>query len=261
MQSRVVSGIAVVAALAAGGVGGALIGVPGLSGAQPFPNGATKVAAGATKPGRALRGPAFLDTAAKALHLTTQQLRDKLSDGKTTIADVAQQQHVDVNTVIDAIATADKARIGAIVNQPWPKFGPGSGPGKGPFGGAAIGGLGRGGLGRGGFHKFGAVTLDPVAKALGITPEQLKTDLGNGQTIAQIAKSKKIDLNAVIDTLVGDASKLIDRAVANKHLTQAQADKLKAGLRTEITGAVNNGMPKFGRPPKPQGGAAGAPTA
>ena len=67
--------------------------------------------------------PALLDAAAKALNLTTQQLTEKLSDGKTTIADVAKQQNVDVNTVIDAMAAADKARIGDIVNKPWPKFG------------------------------------------------------------------------------------------------------------------------------------------
>ena len=35
-QSRLVTGVAVVTAVAAGGVGGALIGVPALSGAQPF---------------------------------------------------------------------------------------------------------------------------------------------------------------------------------------------------------------------------------
>ena len=44
MQHRLVTGIAVVAAVAAGGVGGALLGVPALSGAQPFPASATNTA-------------------------------------------------------------------------------------------------------------------------------------------------------------------------------------------------------------------------
>ena len=48
MRSRVVTGIAVVTAVAAGGVGGALIGVPGLSGAQPFPKDATTATAAGT---------------------------------------------------------------------------------------------------------------------------------------------------------------------------------------------------------------------
>src|SRR2546430_5231097 len=179
-QSRLVTGIAVVTAVAAGGVGGALIGVPALSGAQPFSKIATSTAASdGTKPAWHIRGDsALLDAAAKALNLTTQQLSDKLSDGKTTIADVAKQQKVDINKVIDAIASADRARISDIVNKPWPKFG--AGPGGERHGGFRIG-LGAG--------------LDSVAKALGISSDELKGDLAKGQTIAQIAKSKNVDVN------------------------------------------------------------------
>jgi hypothetical protein len=274
LRSRLVTGIAVVTAVAAGGVGGALIAVPSLSGAQQFPktatpNAATNVAAAGTDPaaqtpGRRLRDPALLDAAAKALNLTTQQLRDKLSDGKTSIADVAKQQNVDVQTVIDAMASADKDRISAIVNKPWPKFGgfggmgPGNGSGAGPD---AIPGAGPGALGglglRRGFGRLAALALDPVAKALGITTDELKTDLGKGQTIADIAKSKNLDVNAVIDTLVGDASKAIDKAVTDGHLKQAQADKLQAALKTEITKIVNDGFPKG--PKGPMGGGFGFP--
>jgi uncharacterized protein YidB (DUF937 family) len=230
MQHRLVTGIAVVAAVAAGGVGGALIGVPGLSGAQPFPANATNTAADATKPAGHVRGDsALLDAAAKALNLTTQQLTDKLSDGKTTIADVAKQQNVDINKVIDAIASADRARIGDIVNKPWPKFG--AGPGGDRHGGFGFGfGLGAG--------------LDSAAKALGISTDDLKTDLAKGQTIAQIAKSKNVDVNKVIDALVADASAKIDQARKDGHLTQAQADKAKTDLKTRITDLVNNGFPK-----------------
>ena len=121
------------------------------------------------------RAPEFLhrhraDAAAKALHLTTQQLLTKLSDGKTTIADVAKQQKVDINTVITAMTNADHTRIGDIVNKPWPKFG-GGGPGR--FGGAATPGgpAVRPGFGLGGaFGRLGAIALDPVAKALGVSP-------------------------------------------------------------------------------------------
>jgi len=248
-RSRLVTGIAVVAAMAAGGVGGALIGVPALSGAQQFPNAAVNVAASGTTPtsnaGRPGRGPGFLAVAAKALNLTPEQLRQKLSDGTTTIADVAKQQNVDVQTVIDAIAAADKDRIQGIVNNPWPKFGAGPGMGGRGFGpGApnAKGGLGvAGGLG-GGLGRIGALVFDPVAKALGITTDELKADLAKGQTIADIAKSKNLDVNKVIDTLVADASKAIDKAVTDGHLKQAQADKIKAALKTGITKIVNDGF-------------------
>jgi hypothetical protein len=248
-RSRLFTGMAVVAAVAVGGVGGALIGVPGLSGAQQFPNAASNLAATGTTPstkaGRPVRDPALLEAAAKALNLTPAQLREKLSDGKTTIADVAKQQNVDVQTVIDAMAAADKDRIEGIVNNPWPKFagrpgmgGPGFGAGPNAKGApGAAGGFAFGGLGR-----LGALVLDPVAKALGITTDELKTDLAKGQTIADIAKSKNLDVNKVIDTLVADASKAIDKAVTDGHLKQAQADKIKASLKTAITKIVNDGF-------------------
>jgi hypothetical protein len=243
MRGRLVTGIAVMAAVAAGAVGGAVIGVPGLSAAQPFPsNGRTTAADATNRAPHPMRDPAILDAAAKALDLTTAQLRDKLSDGKTTIADVAKQQNVPIDTVIDAMVTADKARIGDIVNRPWPKFGPGKGfaPGALPGGpGArAVPGIG-GGLGR-----LGSAALDSAAKALGITTDELKSDLAKGQSIADIAKAKNISVDKVIDTLVGDASAKIDQAVKDKHLTQEQADKLKSMLKTVITNLVNNGFPK-----------------
>jgi hypothetical protein len=252
LRSRLVTGIAVVSAVAVGGVGGALIGVPGLSSAQTFPKSATQIAAtDATKKGGPVRSSPLLDAAAKALHLTTQQLLAKLSDGKTTIADVAKQQKVDINTVITAMTNADHTRIGDIVNKPWPKFGGGGGPGR--FGGPATaggpatpGGPAAGpGFGLGGaFGRLGAIALDPVAKALGISPADLKADLAKGQTIAQIAKTKSVDVTNLINTLVTDASKRIDAAVTAGHLKQAEADKLKTSLKTEITNLVNNGFPK-----------------
>ncbi len=232
VRSRMVTGIAVAGAVAVGGIGGAIIGVPGLSGAQQFPTSATATAAtGTAAANRPLRDSALIDAAAKALNLTSQQLMTKLSDGKTTIADVAKAQKVDINTVITAMSNADHTRISDIVNQPWPKFAPG-GPRLGgpPFGRA--------------FGRFGGVALDQVAAALGIAPADLKADLAKGQTIAQIAKSKNVDVNGLINTLVTDASKRIDQAVTAGHLDKDRADKLKASLKTEITNLVNNGFPK-----------------
>ena len=240
MRSRWAGGLAVLTAVTVGGVGGALIGYPGLSGAQPFPAAATTAATDAVKaagqPGPMKPDSPLLDAAAKALNLTTAQLQQKLSDGKTTIADVAKQQNVSVDKVIAAMATADRDRITKIVNNPWHKRGA-QGPGRG-FGPAAFPGL------RVGFGRLAGVALGSVAKALGITTQELQSDLAKGQTIAQIAKSKNLDVNTIINTLVGDANTKIDQAVKAGHLQQAMADKLKAAAKTAITNFVNNGLPK-----------------
>lgn len=232
MPSRLVTGIAVLAAVGAGSAAGALVAVPSLSGAQTFPPAIATAAPATPNPAKPLLRPGgeLLDAAAQALHLTPAQLRQKLSDGKTTIADVARQQGVDVNTVIDAMVNADRDRITNIVNNPLPRFDfQNPGPGK-----LLVPRLGVGIMGRG---------LDDVAKALGITTTELKNDLANGMSIADIAKSKNIDVNTVIDQLVADASAKIDRAVQNGSVTQSQADQMKSAIRSAITAFVNDSMP------------------
>jgi hypothetical protein len=237
MRSRVMTGIAVATAVVVGGVGGALIGVPGLSGATPFDRSAATTAAPGIRGGARLgENSPLIKAAATALKLTPQQLLDKLSDGKTTIADVAKAQGVAVSDVVKAMTDADATRIGDIVNKPWPQRpAPGTAPAFGPGGPGMRGGFGFG---------FARASLDAVAQALGITTDELKTDLGNGQTIAQIATAKGLKVDDVINTLVTDATKKIDQAVTDKHLDATRAAKLKDMLKTAITNLVNNGLPK-----------------
>ncbi len=227
LGKRIVVPAAIVAAVAAGGIGGAVLGIPGLSGAQESPS--TTAPANADHHFFDKAGPGSeLAAAASALHLSTDDLMSKLSDGKTTIADIAAQQHVDVNTVIDAMAGADRSRIEQMVNNPWP-FGPHDG---------------RRGFGR--FH-FVKPSLDAAAKALGISTTDLDNDLHNGQSIAAVAKSKAVDLGTVIDAMVADASARIDQAVKDGDLSQQAGDDMKSHLKDEITSFVNGSMPRFGR--------------
>jgi ribosomal protein S20 len=232
----------VIGSVAVGGVAGAVLGVPSLSGAS---NGSTTVSpvtvpsAGAQAKGglRGAMGDRF-EAAAKALKLTPEQLKDKLSDGKTTIADVAKQQNVDIDDVIDAIAAADRKAIEDWVNKPIPHrpFGgmPGANKGSGPNGmrGGPIAGAFRG--------------LDDIAKSLNTTPKELIQDLMSGKSIAQIAKDKGVDVNKLIDDAVAAANKRIDEAQSNGKITKEQAEKAKSTVRDAITKLVNGELPKFG---------------
>src|SRR4051794_17858614 len=47
-------------------------------------------------------------------------------------------------------------------------------------------------------HK-GGPNLDAAATALGITTDELKTELESGKTIAQVASDKGVDVQTVID--------------------------------------------------------------
>lgn len=81
--------------------------------------------------------------------------------------------------------------------------------------------------------------LDTAAKALGITTADLQQDLKNGQSIADVAKAKSVDLQTVITALTNEATTRIDAAVKAGKLTDAQATKAKANLTNRISALVN----------------------
>ena len=97
----------VVAAVAVGGVAGAIIGSAGPVGVQSTPVSSTQTAGPTARDTRSQPRPPPASWARRgsarrrgqgARTSPTAQLLDKLSDGKTTIADVAKQQSVDVQT-------------------------------------------------------------------------------------------------------------------------------------------------------------------
>ncbi len=217
-----------------GGTAGALLGVPALSGAST--NSTTKVT-NASGPGpapgmRPAGASASFDAAAKALNLTTDELRNRLSDGKTTIVGIAKEKNIDVNTVIDAIVAANRQRIEDFVNNPLPQGGHGPGPG----------------FGHGPGKAFGAdEKLDAAAKALGVTTDDLRSALRDGKSIADVAKDKNVDVNKVIGSMVATAQARIDKAKTDGKITQAQADRLTAELKDRITKLVNGDFAGPGR--------------
>jgi hypothetical protein len=244
---RVVAAGVVVAAVTVGGVAGALIASPSRSGAASSPEVSTSATANSTPEkgdhdrGFHVRGagagPEVLDAGAKALGLSTEDLLKKLSDGKTTIADVAKAQNVDVQKVIDAMEAASNKAIEDLVNNPFPAphFGKGDHDGPGRFGGPD------------GFGFIGGLkdSADALAKSLGITSDELFKELGDGKSIADIAKANNVDVNTIIDSLVKDATDRIDAAVKDGHLSEEQAAGIKTDLKDTITKFVNNGF-EFG---------------
>lgn len=106
--------------------------------------------------------------------------------------------------------------------------------------------FGHGGPGMMG-HRGGGHHLDAAATALGMTADDLRTQLQSGKTLAQVAKDKGVDPQKVIDALVADENAEIDQAVKDGRLTQAQADDMKSQVTERVTNMVDNGPPA-GRP-------------
>ncbi len=90
--------------------------------------------------------------------------------------------------------------------------------------------------------------LEAAATALGMTPEALKTSLQSGSSLADIAKSKNVAVQKVIDAIVADEKAEIAAAVADGKLTQVRADSLLANVTKHVTAIVNGE-----RPPRPFG--------
>src|ERR671934_1463802 len=91
---------------------------------------------------------------------------------------------------------------------------------------------------RGGPHEhFGE--LDAAASYLGLTEEQLETQLESGKTLAQVAKDRGKSVDGLIQALVDAATKRLDADVAAGRLTKAQEQQILSGLKQRITDFVN----------------------
>lgn len=102
-----------------------------------------------------------------------------------------------------------------------------------------------------GFGRGEMLTL--IAEQLGITADELVTELQAGKTVADLATEKDVDVNTIIDAIVAAHSETLTAAVTAGTLTQAQADAhialLKANLEARFSQAwtAGNGPGMMGR--------------
>jgi hypothetical protein len=116
--------------------------------------------------------------------------------------------------------------------------------------------------GKGGPHGFGR-DLDAAAQALGMTADELRTALQGGQSLADVAKAKGVDVSKVVDALVAQLKAHLDEEVKSGKHTQAEADQILAEAKTRIDAFVNGtapaGGPGFGGPGGGRGHGHGGP--
>jgi hypothetical protein len=172
------------------------------------------------------------------------QLRSPSEESQAVVNDAAAQLGVQPQALSNALKKALENRVDAAVadgrltkeqgdalkqrieSGQAPLFGLGGGPG----------GHDRGGhLG----------DLDAAASYLGLTEDQLRTQLQSGKTLAEVAKAQGKSVDGLVDALVAATKKHLDDAVADGRLTQAQADQILAGMKQRITDRVNGKLPQF----------------
>lgn len=106
-----------------------------------------------------------------------------------------------------------------------------------PAGGGHGGPGGRGGFGG----------LSTAATAIGITEDELKTELQAGKSIAAVAKANGVSEQTVIDALIAEAKTHFADEVASGEHTQAEVDQILADLATRVKTMVETeGLPQRG---------------
>ncbi|HEY8093933.1 MAG TPA: hypothetical protein VID93_09110 [Acidimicrobiales bacterium] len=108
---------------------------------------------------------------------------------------------------------------------------------------------GPGGPGHRGPGGFGG--LDAAAAAIGITSDELRTALEGGQSLADVAKAKGVDLAKVTDAMVAAYTKHEQDEVTAGQETQAKADEEIAAFKDRVDEIANGTMasrPDRGQP-------------
>ncbi len=195
---------------------------------------------------------AHLTVLADALRMTTDDLMAAFQEGKS-IADIADEQGVAVDTVVDTLVTKAEEHLATLVedgrltqdeadskletireeittriNDTWT---PGEKPGFAPDGGKK----GRSGLGRGPGHG----PIEDLAEALTMTTDDLMAAFQEGKSIADIADEQGVAVDTVVDTLVTKAEEHLATLVEDGRLTQDEADSKLETIREEITTRIN----------------------
>ena len=127
-----------------------------------------------------------------------------------------------------ALALAIVLAPSAFAQGPSGGYGPGTGagPGSGPGYGRGMGGPQR-----------SLVAI--AAQQLHMTQPELVAQLQSGTTIAQVAATKHVALDKIVDAFVATRAERLNAAVAAGRLTQAQADAQLATIRANVTARLS----------------------
>jgi hypothetical protein len=202
-------------------------------------------------------GKEYLEDAAKRLNVSPDRLEDALQGAFADRLDDAVKEGRLTKEQADRIKERVRERGGV---PPFP-----GGPG------------GFGGPGRA-FHHHGGGPIkagfDAAAKYLGLSKAQLREQLSEGKSLAQVAKARNKAVDGLKDAIKDAAKKELDKAVSDKRLTDAQRDRILSHLDEMVDRVVDrsphrmrfrgphgpdfrggpdgpDGPPGFGGPPPP----------
>jgi len=92
-----------------------------------------------------------------------------------------------------------------------------------------------------GFGLFGAIVdLDTAASYLGLTASELREELEEGNSLAEIAREQDKSVDGLVRVLIDEAKQRIDDAVADGRVSEERATRLKDDLEGRIRDRVDD---------------------
>jgi len=89
-----------------------------------------------------------------------------------------------------------------------------------------------------GIHGIIAGAIDVAAETIGITRDEVKEGLTNGQSLGQIAEANGSSVAELKAALIGAAEARLAEAVSSGRISQEQADRIEAGLAEKIDALI-----------------------
>jgi len=168
---------------------------------------------------------AYLNDVAGRLGVSSAKLEDALKG--------AAIDRVDAALAAGQITKDQADAMKAAINAGKLPFGVGLGPGMGfRFGW------------HGGLLFAGGGPLEAAATYLGLTQDQLQTQLGSGKSLADIAKAQGKSVDGLEQAMIAPVQAKLDQAVKDGKLTSAQRDQALTKIKASIDDLVNGKMPE-----------------
>jgi hypothetical protein len=201
--------------------------------------------------GRTFLGSTALEAVAKELGMTADELGTQLKGG-AVLADLADKAGVELQKLRDTATAAQQQATRDAIEKAvtdgkltreqadWMLQGIEHGySARGEFVGRGESRLGKG-------SSNDNTELAAAAKVLGMTADQLSTQLWGGRTLAQLAEKAGVkleDVQTAMDTARQEARRAaIEQAVTDGKLTRAQADWMLQGLDKGYLGRGRGGF-------------------
>lgn len=159
-------------------------------------------------------------------------------ESRAIVEDVAQQLGIDSQKLTHALEQALENRVdeavadGRLTEEQGAAMKERIRSGEAPL-------LGLRGGRHGGMHHAGGMALAAAASYLGLTEAELRAELADGKSLAEVARAEGKSVDGLVDALVAEAKAKLGEAVEDGRLTDAQRDAMLERLETRIAEHVD----------------------